>query len=160
MRLNLFNIKTSLQESLFDILLNSLSIDGSQGQGETGDDRPATPPVQPWSPPSAPPNHHKETPDVDWLQDYRPAQRNHWHEDDWQMNDWQINIQENEVRANAKGRHHRREYFHWIWIETCVVIIISVNVELHLLLRWVILGRNYKNVKNIVKEKCRRSLIL
>lgn len=91
------------------MLLSSLSIDGAQGQSEVGDDRPTTPPVQPWSPPSAPSNQHKETPDVDWLQDYRPAQSNHWRENDWQGNDWQLINQENEVQVN---RHHRREYIH------------------------------------------------
>ncbi|XP_026329272.1 uncharacterized protein LOC113237172 isoform X2 [Hyposmocoma kahamanoa] len=59
------HVLSEYNESLFDMLLSSLSIDGAQGQSEVGDDRPTTPPVQPWSPPSAPPNQHKETPDVD-----------------------------------------------------------------------------------------------
>ncbi|XP_050559039.1 uncharacterized protein LOC118266782 isoform X4 [Spodoptera frugiperda] len=42
-------------DTLFDMLLNSLAIDGGAGEALGAEARPPTPPVQPWSPPAAPP---------------------------------------------------------------------------------------------------------
>ncbi|KAG6459237.1 hypothetical protein O3G_MSEX011279 [Manduca sexta] len=41
------------EDTLFDMLLNTLSLEGGGLEGE--DARPATPPVQPWIPPTVPP---------------------------------------------------------------------------------------------------------
>ncbi|XP_049867201.1 uncharacterized protein LOC126367628 [Pectinophora gossypiella] len=55
------------EDTLFDMLLNSLSLE-SPGAAEAPERaRPATPPVQPWSPPSThgPHGPHKDAPDLD-----------------------------------------------------------------------------------------------
>nr|XP_049695068.1 uncharacterized protein LOC110378720 isoform X3 [Helicoverpa armigera] len=52
-----YNVNTDAQhvlnDTLFDMLLNSLSIEGGNSSGSA---RAATPPAQPWSPPAAPPD--------------------------------------------------------------------------------------------------------
>ncbi|XP_026742886.1 uncharacterized protein LOC113504666 [Trichoplusia ni] len=54
------NNDVQLNDTLFDMLLNSLSIEGGTSTGEgalSGEEaRPATPPVQPWSPALPPPH--------------------------------------------------------------------------------------------------------
>ncbi|KAH9639085.1 hypothetical protein HF086_009054 [Spodoptera exigua] len=45
---------TQPRDTLFDMLLNSLAIDGGAGEALGAEARPATPPVQPWSPAQPP----------------------------------------------------------------------------------------------------------